>query len=180
MNDKTIDKYILKLKNYVEKTHHKSCIIIGANPSITSKKLGKIIDHKYDYVIRINREPEKEYSEFYGTHTDIFIGFEGMLKSIQNSIIIPHKDILDISKEYISCQGKHLHTGFIAILIALGVFDVVKIFGFGFDNIQEDDNNVKFLHGTFSNDHHLINFEHQIIDKMVNQTKIFRMENYNV
>jgi hypothetical protein len=62
--------------------------------------------------------------------------------------------------------------------MALGVFDVVKIFGFGFDNVKEDDNNVNFLHGIFKNDHHLINFEHSLIDKMVKDKKVFRMENY--
>ena len=103
-----------------------------------------------------------------------------MLKNIKNSIIIPHKDILEISKEYIKDPAKHLHTGFIAILMALKVFDIVKIFGFGFDNVKEDDNNVKFLHGTFKNDHHMINFEHSLIDNMVKERKIFRMENYYV
>lgn len=73
--NKKLNDYKLKLKEKKEKTNHKSCIIIGANPSIMSKKLGLVIDEGHDFVIRLNREPEKKYEDFYGSHTDVFIGF---------------------------------------------------------------------------------------------------------
>lgn len=177
---KTLSKPIIDI---IKKSKQETCIIIGANPSIESKHLGNIIDNSTDFIIRLNRLPDKKYKNNYGEKTTFFIGCEGTLKNVNNKLIITDEQLKKISKNFIPIENKWLHTGFIAILIAMNLFKVIKIFGFGFDSTKEDENNVKFTHEYSMigrENHHFINFEHKIIDQFVKESKVFRLENYYV
>ena len=179
--DTIIDKIIYNIKNNLKLLHTNSCLIIGSNPSLLSKKIGEKIDKSFDVIVRLNRMPDISYKDYYGMNTTFFIGCYGTLKNVPNKIIIDDDTIKKISINFIPIKDKWLHTGFISILILLKMFKLVKIFGFGYDNVQENENDTKFIHGTIDKskiNHHIINFEHSLIDKMVKDKKIFRMENY--
>lgn len=152
------------------KTDRKSVIVIGSNPSIKDFQAMQYIDNNESFIIRLNRPPIKDCIQNYGEKTDLFIGCEylkNQLKDVSNKFLISHPEILEISKQYVKEKDKWLTTGFIAILLALQLFDKVEIFGFGYANKKEDDIGYSSICETMKKTHHLMNYEHKLIQQFI-------------
>ena len=177
-----ITNLIKKYKLNEKTLGKKECIIIGANNSIKDFYAAKYIDTTDKLVIRINRPAQKNLEPYYGTRCDLIIGTkyaENLSKNFPNRINITDEDVKEVSKKYVS-DTKQLTTGFIAILMCMRLFKSVVIFGFGYANKKEDDIKYRSVHDNWDKTRHLINFEHETIEKIISYSKrLSRFEDCN-
>lgn len=179
-----LDKIASQIKKRFE-IYNKSAIVIGSNPSITDFNAKDFINNGNQFIIRLNRPAIEKYKCNYGERTDLYFGCEflkDLLKNVNNKILVSHNDILNISKKYIQQKDKWLTTGFIAILVALKIFDKVEIFGFGYADKKEDDVKYTSICDQLKTSHHLMNYEHELIQQFIDKDykeKLFRFEDHH-
>ena len=150
-----------------------STIVVGSSRSVCGTGLGRYVDIGNHLVVRVNRKPNPDFANDYGSKTDIFFGcplYEKFIRDMGNRVIIPHRYIIDISNDFMEdTSQKWLTTGFIAILMTCCFSKHTEILGFGNtpDKIISDGNGGKSL-VTYSSgeqryDRHDLDFEHRIL-----------------